>query len=272
MTTMHLAKNTDYLADMQGNKFPLIIRSPEMKYKVHFTAAMLRALALAAVQTTTVLIGGTAPDGNYSLRFQGILADGTAVDFTTPNFAASSNTNAQIAAGLEALVQTARAGALAGIVTDETVSTATITSVFTPGAQVTVTLTAPVGATGTIERTYLATVNESTRLRGWPAMAEFYEEVLRGSCILHRIVAVTGLAAVTLVVGDVGDADGLLTSTSLATTGTVQTAGAAENTRRREASFAPQLQIMSTTNPFSSVTDGEFIVEIETTPIPYVIT
>lgn len=261
------AKNTDYLHDLDANKYPRFARSPVVKHVARFGLKMIQALASVAIQTTTVLIGGSAPDGNYTARFVGTDALGVAFDISIPAFAASGNTNAQIAAGIEALIATARAGSLAGVVTDESVNSETITILFAVGVTCTVSLTVPVGATPTISRIFTAIVNMATRLGGWPVMPVFYEHVIRASMLLHRLTAIAGLAAVTIIGGDANDDNGLLTSTSLAATGTVQTT-AAERDRRYEAAFAPQYTIVSTTDQFSSATAGEFMVELEYTPVP----
>jgi hypothetical protein len=264
------AHNSDFLSDLQSNKYPLFCRALQQKFVVKITAKMLRAMAVLAVQTTTVVISGAAPNGNYTAQFVGTTATGATFDVTIPAFVAAGNTNAQIAAGIEALIQTARATTLAGIVTNETVSTATISIVFAAGVTCTVSLTVPGTAVATIARTYAVTLNPTSRLLGWPVMSEFFEHVIRGNCILHRPVAVAGLAAVTMVVGDAGVADALLTATSLAATGSVQTTAATEYNPRYEAAFVPQIQITATTNPFSAVTAGLIFVEIENSPVPEV--
>jgi len=259
--------NIDYLHDLDANKHPRSTASLTIKHKTHLNLKMIQALAFIAIQTTVVTMAGTAPDGNYTARFLGTDALGVAFDISIPAFAASGNTNAQIAAGIESLIQTARGTTLAGIVTNETVLSTAITIAFATGVQCTVSLTVPVGATPTITRSFAATIMPSTRLNGWPVMPEYYEHVIRGPMLLHRIAAIVGLTAVTIIGGDANDDNGLLTSTSLAATGTVQTT-ALERIRRYEAAFVPQFIVTSTTDPFGSATAGEFQVELEYTPVP----
>jgi hypothetical protein len=261
------ARNTDYLHDLDANKYPRFARAPVMKHVARFGLKMIQALATIAVQTTIITISGTNPDGDYTPSFTGTDALGVAFDIELDAFAASGDDEEAIAAGIEAIIETAIGVELAGLLTSADVTGAVITLVWEPGVTVTSSVEVPVGAVATIARSFSAVVTPATRLGGWPVMPVFYEHVIRASMILHRLTAIAGLAAVTIIGGDANDDNGLLTSTSLAAAGTVQTA-AAERQRRYEAAFTPQYTIVSTTDQFSSATAGEFMVELEYTPVP----
>lgn len=261
------AKNTDFLEDMKADKFPQLIRSVVQKHVTRFNLKMIRALAFIADQTTLITID-TAEDGDWILNFTGTLADGTDFNVDLDAFAASGDTADQIAAGLEAIIEAARADVLLDIVSGEAVVTDTITVDYPTGVRCVITLTIPGVGDATIASTFVAIVDETTRLNAWPVMSEFYNRVIRGPSLLRRITPVAGLTTFTVIVGDANDDNGLIESTDLTdTAGVVQTLTAAEAQRRYEAAFIPQLTFTSDT-PFGDATAGEFTVEIENVPVP----
>lgn len=252
-------------------KFPF---APDMTWSCTLTAKQL-ALRTQS-QVITVLINSTA-DGDHILSFSG---GGLAepVDIT---FAASGNTAAQIAAGLEAAIQTARATTLAGVVTNETVSTATITITCLTKARnvdpVTITNTQPDGDTDdpTFTYTYGASLNPtSTSTDGVNGhtnfMPEFPTNVVRGQCTVNRRVAFAGTTALTIIVGDAGATNGLVTATSIMSTGVFDTIAAAENTPRFESAFVPAIAFSAasaTPLSFQGLTAGEVEITIEYFPV-----
>lgn len=243
----------DRIASDTVPKFPF---APDMQWttKMDWKTLGLRS----STQSATVLINSST-DGDHVLTFSGGgLAAPVAITVT-----ASTNTAAQIAAALEAAIQSARATTLAGVVTNETVSTATITITFltksSSVAPVTITPTVPGGSAPTITYSYVATVGTS----GFPT------NVVRDTCVLNRKVAFVGPTTFTVEVGDSGASTGLLTATSVLTTGYVNTIAAAEATPRFESAFAPQLVFRaSAATPLSlqSLTAGELEVVISYYP------
>ena len=262
------ACNNDYLNDMKADKFPQLLRSVVLKHVTRLNLKMIQALAFISTQRSIVTITGAAA-GDWVLRFVGSYAGGgAAFDVTLAAYAAGGgDTTSDIANGLEAIIETARATTLAGIVSGESDAANVITVDYTAGVTCTITLTAPGAGTATITRTFTAIIDQTTRLNSWPVMPEFFDRVIRGPCILHKIVAVTGLTAVTIIVGDANDDNGMFTSLTLTTTGSSMRPGAEEQ-RRYEAAFRPQITLVATTDPFSSATAGEFMVEIEHVPVP----
>lgn len=242
--------------------------SMQMVNFAHFDLRKIRLLALIAIQTTTVQITGSAPDGNYTVTISGTDVQGNAFSVELEPFVASGSTNNAIAAGIEALIAAARADELADYLTNETVSTNTVTAIFITGVQATISLQVPVGATATIARSFSAVVTPGLRIRESVMAPSYPEHVIREHCVVHRKQAITGLTAITLIVGDAAVTDGLFTSTSLASAGSVRTSGATETRRRYEQAFAPRMEFVSTTTPFGSATAGEVVVEIGYTPAP----
>lgn len=240
--------------------------APEFFWSFPVDLKLLHMLQALAIQTTTVLVTGAAPDGDYTLHFVGNLADGTAFDVTIPAFAASTNTNNQIATGLEALAQTARATTLALIVGNETVNTATVTFVFLAGVVCTVSLTVPATAGSTIARTFACTITPASRIRGERVMPDFPSNVIRARPLLRRPAAIVGLTTPLLIAGDVGDDNGLVTSTSLAVAGPIETTAAQEFADVLETAFVPQVVLNYATTPLTGATAGEFAVDIRYKP------
>lgn len=243
--------------------------APRLAWSMPLTWRQLHLLP--STQGLTVLVGGTASDGDYVLTFSG---GGLAAPVAVTAVRDSGETSAQMAVELEAAIATARATTLAGVVTDESVATATITIVgLTKAANVTpltVVATFPGAATATLEYTYVTTIVPSTDI-GLGSPYEFFTNMIRGHATVNRKTAFAGATAITAVMGDAGAANGLLTSTSLASTGIVQTTGAAERVPRFEAAFVPQIQVtLVSVTPLSnaSLTAGEAVFEIHCHPVP----
>jgi hypothetical protein len=252
--------NADFIKKSLNNSIP-IPHTPEFTWSWHVDKKRLALLQALAVQTTTVVHQSTT-DGDHSYTFAGTLADGTVFSVPTAAFTASGNTAAQIAAGLEAIVETARATTLALVLSGESNSSATNTFVFLPGVVATVTETRPGGTAATVGRTFSTVVTPASRVGGKAVMPDFPEDVIRSRPQLVKRTAVAGVTTPTIVVGDANAANGLITSSALTGTGRVVTAGAAEFADVEEAAFIPQVTIGSVTTPLTSVTAGEFRVDI----------
>ncbi len=84
-------------------------------------------------------------------------------------------------------------------------------------------------------------------------------------------IAGTGITVANITIGDAGDPDGLLTSSSAlpAAAGLVRaTPGAAENAPREETAFAPVLRVSLTGGNMTAITEGEIWTVIPFMPIP----
>jgi hypothetical protein len=241
--------------------------TPDTAWSLLVTAQMLALLP--STQVITLVVGGTASNGAYQLTLTG---GGLAAPVVVSSTRDAAETSAQMAAELEGAIATARAGGLAGIVTDESVASATITIVALTKqpnvAPLSVAVSFPGAATGTLTYTYVTTLDPT--VEGVP---DWFEHSERKGCFVNRRAAFAGATAVTAIMGDAADDNGLLTSTSLTTTGIVQTTGAAEYTPRYEAAFVPQVQItLASATPLSNaaLTAGEAVFELHGSPIPQV--
>ncbi len=183
-----------------------------------------------------------------------------------------------VAAIVEAAIEAARGVGedLEGVVTGETVAATAVTVVaLTKAAGVeplSIVLEPVVDdvVTMTATYTYATTIVPTTDL-GLGGPYEFFDGVIRGSSTVTRKTAFAGVDAITAIMGDAADDNGLLTSTDLATTGIVQTTGAAEFQPRREVTFTPQIIISIVSNEASgngALTAGEAIFEIQCHPVP----
>ena len=266
--------NANVINRMKANSITRFYGTPKLAWTQLIIAEMLSLRA--STQVITLVVGGTASDGTYQLTFSGGgLEDDVVVSATRD----SGETSAQMAAELESAIQTARAGALADVVTNEVVNTATITiTCLTKAAgvaPVSVAVSFPGSATGTLTYTYVGSITVVSTFARTPAVPHALpEHIWRKACTVNRRVAFAGATAVTVTVGDANDPDGLVTSTSLLSTGIVQTTGAAEFTPRYEAAFVPLIQItLASATPlnFERLTAGEFEVELHYLPVPQVV-
>lgn len=185
----------------------------------------------------------------------------TATGTITPSVSATAST---VAAGLEALIQAARGvgEALEDYVEGETVDTATITIDYVDGVQVLLTDDFPGTSTGTTTTTNVATIDMGQTGDWYPS------DVIVDGGYINRLVAFAGgTPTITIEVGDTNDPNGLVTSTSIATTGPAETTGAAEHAEHLETAFAPTVTITSN-QPFTSLTAGEVLAVVRYTPVP----
>lgn len=176
--------------------------------------------------------------------------------------ASSSSTASTVAAALEALLEAARPTTFAAYLEDESVSTATITMDFVDGTQVTPSASFPAGATATITIANVATIPMGTTGDWFPS------NVLVNGAIVDRTVAFAGgTPTIAMTVGDAGAVNGLFTTTSIASTGAIETIAAAEFDEHFEAAFVPLMTITSN-RVFSSLTAGEVTALIRYCPPP----
>lgn len=97
----------------------------------------------------TVVIGGTASDGDYIIHFDGTDAQGELVDVDITFTREAAEANAAIASGLDTLLDAAIAAELEGILASSTLNSLTLTLVLEPGVNVRIS-TSETTATGTI--------------------------------------------------------------------------------------------------------------------------
>lgn len=195
---------------------------------------------------TIVYEAGIAPQGLTC-------TETTATGTIAASVAATAST---VAAALEALIETARATTFAAYLEDESVNTATITMDYVDGVQVTLSADFPGTATATIAVTDVATIPLG-RAGDW-----FPSNVIVDGCIVNRVTAFAGgTPTITATVGDADAVDGLFTSTSIASTGAIETIAAAEHAEHFEAAFEPLITITSN-RLFSALTAGEVEVLI----------
>lgn len=128
---------------------------------------------------------------------------------------------------------------------------------------------------GRTDFTAAAATSQSIALNDISGFPRFPEDTVRRLPGTYAWV-VTGLAggSVTvadITIGDAGDTDGLLTSSSAlpAAEGlVVPTPGAAENAARPETAFAPVLRVALTGGNMTALTSGEIWTVIPFMPIP----
>lgn len=263
--------NANIVHRLRANSVPKFAFAPRMSWSARMNWKELKRVSTTQVIT---LLVNSSTDGDHVLTFSG---GGLASPVELDPFEASTNTAAQIAAGLEALIQTARADVLATVVTGETVNSATITITAitkVPGvAPLSVTHTVPGGAASTLTYTYVATLDHTSTIsdhRGAEKVSTLFpENVVRADCTVDVSEAFAGVTALTMIVGDANDDNGLVTSTTIKSEAVINTVAAAENTPRFESAFVPQFTITAasaTPLSFDSLTAGEFEVEIAYTP------
>lgn len=164
-----------------------------------------------------------------------------------------------IAAALEALIEAYRVVLLADYVTDETVSTDTITVTYEPGVQILITPDFPGTSTGTVTTTNVATIPIGASAGNlFPAAVWVAGDRGAGQNVK---VAFAGITTIAAELGDAGDVDGLMTSTTIASTGFTSTIAAAEYAEHMELTYAPVFTVTAD-ELFSHLTAGEVEVLI----------
>lgn len=256
-----------------GNPLEFLIASSTNASAVITTTGVAGATftvtpTIAYNEVRTITAGGGA-DGAYVVHFA--TTPPTTVDYTN-----AGGTTTDIANALEAEMEDKRDGTIStqldGVVLTESDAAAVVTLVFELGEDVTITTEHPATATLVVADT---TPNTSTLTNSnayvttldvnatWPNAA-FPAPVERENTTVQVVTAFSGTT--TLEVGDAGDPNGLLTSTSIAATGQKQTTGAAERDPRVETSLAPLLTLTSTLAP-SAITAGRMVLRIDFSPL-----
>jgi hypothetical protein len=184
---------------------------------------IVSSCSAAGSVVTIVYAAGIAPQSlSVSAPAPGTLTDSTA------------STNTTIATALEAAIQTARtSGILQGVTSSDSASGAVIT-IGSALPEIVISTSVPAGATAVVADSFVTTIS----------CTDFPEDVWRDEPRIRVVTALTG--TVTAIVGDAGDDNGLVTSTSIASTGTTRTTGAAEYAGRYESAFVPLITITST--------------------------
>jgi len=182
--------------------------------------------------------------------------------------ASCASTTTTIAAALEALIQTARATTLAAYVANETTSTNTVTVTYVAGVQVTMSVTFAGAVSGAIATTNTGTVTLGGVGNYFPANVKVDGAIANVSTAFD---VASGTPTITMVLGgtfDAGaDADGLMTSSSLATAAVLETPSAASFGKHFESAFPPVVVITSDVL-FTTLVQGEVSVMIHYTPVP----
>lgn len=264
--------NVACLRTLEGDALPQHSYAPEVLASWQLDHVAIRDLADSAIETSTIELDGDESDGDYILTLAGTLADGSAFEVDLDAFAASGDTNADIAAGLEAIIQAARGVGedLEGIVTGETVTDETITTTLAAGVVGTWSLEAPAGGSATVVRSFSLGITINTLF----ANDAFPANVLRGEPAMRVDIAFTGVAGVSAVFGDDNSdggsaaANGLVTITSLTSAGYFSTPGATQYAERVEAAMSPTASFLFTTDPPASLTAGKVTFFLAYYPLP----
>lgn len=200
----------------------------------------------------------------YEEGIEAQLIDTSETTATGTIVATTSEDTDSVAAAFEALIEAARDtdGPLEDYVSDESVTDSTITIEYLEGVQVTIADTFPGTGTGTTTIANVATIPMG-RAGDW-----FPAAVAVNGAVLNRVAAFAGgTPTITATIGDADAVDGLLTSTSIATTGGAQTIAAAEHTEHYEAAFEPLITITSN-RLFTALTAGELSAMVRYSPPP----
>lgn len=243
-----------------------VVRSTTPATNDDIATAMAAAITdLIATNLAGIVASASAALSVVTIVYEaGIAAQdlSTAETTATGTIAASTSEDADsVAAGLEALLQTARATTLANYLTNETVLTDTITLTYDAGVQVLLETDFPVGATGDVTVANVATIAMG-RTGDW-----FPADVVVCGAYADVDVAFAGITTLTAEIGDTNDPNGLLTSSDLATTGVRRTIAAAENAEHFEATFQPLLTITAD-GLFTDLTAGEVTALVRYCPPP----
>lgn len=263
--------NVACMRALEGDALPQYSYAPEVLHTWQLDHVALKDLArTTSIQTTTVQITGADPDGDYIPTIAGTLADGTAFSIELDAFTASSDDSDAIAAGLEAILEAARADELVGITTDESVATDTITVVFATGVNAEITLDVPATSTSTIADSAVQTLTINDVFDNDAAVGP----MLRGEPALRIDTAFAGPTSLTIEMGDdasdggTADADGLVTATTGAAAGYFGTVGAAQYANRVELAFSPTGTIRYTGGTPFDLTAGKCTFVLAYYPLP----
>lgn len=176
-----------------------------------------------------------------------------------------------IATALEALIETARATTLADYVNDESVTGDDITVTYEDGVQVRLEADFPGAATGAVVTTTSATITLGSTGNYFPSNVWVAGAIANVSTAFD---IASGTPTITMEVGgafdsDADDPNGLMTSSSLATAGVLETIAADLFVEHFELAYAPTVTITSDVL-FADLTQGEVSVMIRYTPPPTV--
>lgn len=176
-----------------------------------------------------------------------------------------------IAAALEALIEAARATdePLEDYVDDESATTDTITIEYAAGVQMRVTPTVPATADITVTTTDVATITLGNAGNYFPANVWVAGAIANVSTAFD---IASGTPTITMEVGgafdsDADDPNGLMTSSSIAATGVLETIAADLFDEHFEIAYAPTVTVTSDVL-FADLTAGEVSVMIRYSPPP----
>lgn len=183
----------------------------------------------------------------------------TAETTATGTIVASVSDDADaVAAGLEALIETARATTLADYVDDESVATDTITIAYVDGVQVALAVDFPGTSTGDVTTTATATIAIGATGNLFPANVWVAGDAGAGANVTE---AFTGITTLSAALGDSVASDGLMTTADLTATGFTSTSAASEYAEHMELAYAPIVTIVSD-ELFSNLTAGSMEILI----------
>lgn len=172
--------------------------------------------------------------------------------------ASVSDDEDDIAAGLEALIEDARATTLLDYVADETVTTDTVTIQYVAGTQVLLSVDFPGTSTGTVATTTTATIPIGTTGNLFPANVWVAGDQGAGANVTTAFAGITTLSA---ALGDSVASDGLMTTADLTVTGFTSTIAATEYAEHMELAYAPIVTVVSD-ELFSNLTAGSMEILI----------
>lgn len=225
---------------------------------------------LIATSLAGVVASVSATDNVVTIVYEaGIPAQTLATAETTATGTIVASISADVdavAAGLEALIEAARAAdqPLELYVADESVATDTVSIIYVAGTQVTLTADFPDTGTGTVTTTNTATISIGTTGNLFPANVWVAGDRGAGCNVTTAFAGITTLAA---AMGDADATDGLLTTADLTTTGFTSTTAAAEYAEHMELAYTPIISITAD-EPFTNLTAGSAELLIPYSPPP----
>jgi len=169
-----------------------------------------------------------------------------------------------VAAGLEALIEAARATTLVDYVADETVTTDTVTIQYVAGTQVLLSVDFPGTSTGTVATTTTATIPIGTTGNLFPANVWVAGDRGAGANVTTAFAGITTLSA---SLGDSVASDGLMTTADLTVVGFTSTIAATEYAEHMEVAYVPIATIVSD-ELFANLTAGsvDFLIPYSAPP------
>jgi len=174
-----------------------------------------------------------------------------------------------IAAALEALIEAARATTLAAYVDDESATGDEITVEYVEGVQVLLEADFPGAATGAVATANVGTITLGNAGNWFPANVWVAGAIANVSTAFD---IASGTPTITMEVGGAFDSDpddpnGLMTSSSLAAAGVLETVAADLFDEHFEIAYAPSVTVTSDVL-FGDLTQGEVSVMIRYSPPP----